>query len=174
MNFEEIYQQHKNRVFNLALQYVQNAEDAEEITQDVFLSVHYSLNDFKAESKISTWIYRITINKALDFTRARQRQKRFAFISSLFHPESGELKHDKGEFNHPGIQLEHKEALENLFRHINTLPEQQKTVLILNKIEQQSLQETAEIMNLSYKAVESLLQRAKQNLLKKINTREGN
>lgn len=174
MNFEEIYHQHKNRVFNLALQYVQNTQDAEEITQDVFVSVHQSLSNFKAQAKISTWIYRITINKALDYTKASQRQKRFAFFTSLFHLNSNEVKHDKVEFNHPGVQLEHKEALHNLFKHINELPDKQKTVLILNKIEHQSLQEIAEIMNLSHKAVESLLQRARQNLSKKLKPSEGN
>ncbi|MBK9801179.1 MAG: RNA polymerase sigma factor [Bacteroidetes bacterium] len=84
MNLEELYKEHKNLVFNLALNYVQNVQDAEEITQDVFVTIHFSLHSFKAESKITTWIYRITINKSLDFIKARQRKKRFAFITSLF------------------------------------------------------------------------------------------
>ena len=68
LNLENTYQAHKNLVFNLALNYVQNTEDAEEITQDVFLSVHQSMSSFKGQSDIKTWIYRITINKSLQFS----------------------------------------------------------------------------------------------------------
>ncbi len=173
MSFEEIYHEHKKQVFNLALQYVQNIEDAEEITQDVFVNIHHSINNFKEESKISTWIYRITINKSLDYIKAKRRKKRFGFLTSLFYEDSGEVKHDVPNFDHPGVQLEHKEAIANIFLHINLLPPNQKTALILNKIELKSQNEIAEIMNISPKAVESLIQRAKANLTDKLNKNEG-
>jgi RNA polymerase sigma-70 factor (ECF subfamily) len=173
LTFEEIYHAHKNLVFNLALQYVQNYEDAEEISQDVFVSIHQYISSFNENSKLSTWIYRITINKSLDFVKAKQRKKRFGFLTSLFYDASNDLKHDSPHFDHPGIRLEHKEGLENLFKHINQLPDNQKTALILSKIEQKSQAEIAELMNLSPKAVESLVQRAKTNLSKKINDSEG-
>ena len=160
-------------VYNLALQYVQNQEDAEEITQDVFLSVHQNIGTFKEQSKHSTWIYRITINKSLDYLKAKQRKKRFAFITSFFHEGTNEIKHERVGFDHPGVLLEHKESLENLFREINQLPDNQKTALILSKIENKSQQEIAEIMNSTPKAVESMIQRAKTNLSKKINKSEG-
>lgn len=173
MTFEETYSKFSKLVFNLALQYVQNVEDAEEITQDVFVSVHHSLNDFQHNAEIQTWIYRIAINKSLDFIKAKNRKKRFAFITSLFHDDSNEVKHISPHFNHPGVLLEQKEALENLFQHINSLPDNQKTALILSKLEQKSQKEVAAIMNLSAKAVESLLQRAKTNLANKLKTSEG-
>lgn len=173
MTFEEIYHAHKNLVFNLALQYVQNYEDAEEISQDVFVSIHQSIGSFNENSKLSTWIYRITINKSLDFVKAKQRKKRFGFLTSLFYDDSNDVKHDAPHFDHPGVQLEDKEGLANLFKHINQLPDNQKTALILSKIEQKSQAEIAELMNLSPKAVESLVQRAKTNLSKKINDSEG-
>jgi len=173
VKFEEIYKQFSKLVFNLALQYVQNTEDAEEITQDVFLTVHQSLKLFQQNSEIQTWIYRIAINKSLDFIKAKNRKKRFAFITSLFHDDGNELKNLGHNFNHPRILLEQKEALESLFQHINALPDNQKTALILSKLEQKSQKEVAEIMKLSTKAVESLLQRAKTNLAKKINPSEG-
>jgi len=173
VKFEEIYKQFSKLVFNLALQYVQNTEDAEEITQDVFLTVNQSLELFQQNSEIQTWIYRIAINKSLDFIKAKNRKKRFAFITSLFYDDGNELKNLGHNFNHPGILLEQKEALESLFQHINALPDNQKTALILSKLEQKSQKEVAEIMKLSTKAVESLLQRAKTNLAKKIKLSEG-
>jgi RNA polymerase sigma factor (sigma-70 family) len=173
LNFEELYNQHKRMVYNLTLHYVQNCEDAQEITQDVFVAVFQSLESFKEESALSTWIYRITINKCLDFIKAKQRKKRFAFITSLFFEGSSDLKYNPTEFNHPGIQLEDKEALETIFKHINQLSDTQKTALILHKIEQKTQIEVADIMNLSPKAVESLIQRAKSSLLKKLGKSEG-
>lgn len=160
-------------VFNLALSYVQNQEDAEEITQDVFVTVHQQLSAFREESSLKTWIYRITINKSLDHLKAKKRKKRFAFISSLFNTETDEIMHDPGHFNHPGVQMENKEALAKLFSHINALPEKQRTALILSKIESKSHKEIADIMDTSPKAVESLVQRAKENLQKKLNKSEG-
>jgi|688.fasta_scaffold31638_1 RNA polymerase sigma-70 factor (ECF subfamily) len=156
-------------VYNLALQYTQNIEDAEEVAQDVFVSIYNSIDKFQANSKLSTWIYRITINKSLDFIKAKKTKKRFAFITNLFFEDSNEVKHDKANFNHPGVELENKEAVEKIFHEINQLPTNQKTVIILSRIEQKSQAEVAEIMNLSIKAVESLYQRAKQNLSKKLN-----
>jgi RNA polymerase sigma-70 factor, ECF subfamily len=168
LNFEEIYHQNKNLVFNLALQYVQNQEDAQEITQDVFVAVHHAMGDFKGNSSLATWIYRITINKSLDFLKGKQRKKRFSFLSSLFYSDSTEIKYDVATFDHPGVLLENKEAIAEIFKYINALPDAQKTALILAKIEQKPQAEVAEIMELSVKAVEGLLQRAKNNLSKKL------
>ncbi|NOT36610.1 MAG: RNA polymerase sigma factor [Saprospiraceae bacterium] len=169
MKLEEIYKLHSDLVYNLALHYSQNVEDAQEITQDVFVAAYQNLDSFRNDSAISTWLYRITINKSLDYLKSKKRKKRFAFISSLFFDDSNDLKHNPAELNHPGIQMEDKEALEELLKQINELPDSQKTALILNKIEQKSLAEIAEIMNISSKAAESLIQRAKTNLSKKVN-----
>jgi RNA polymerase sigma-70 factor (ECF subfamily) len=171
--FEQLYHNHKNLVFNLALQYVQNYEDAQEITQDVFVSVYQSIEKFKEQSAVTTWIYRITINKSLDFIKTKQRKKRFGLITSLFQDDTNELKYDTPTFDHPGVQLENKEAIENIFEHINKLPDNQKTALLLSKIEHKTQTEIAEIMNLSTKAVESLIQRAKTNLSAKLSKSEG-
>lgn len=160
-------------VFNLALHYVQNHEDAEEISQDVFVSIHQSLPKFKENAAFKTWIYRITINQALDFIKAKKRLKRFAFFTSLFNSFGTEIKHQSHQINHPGFLLEQKQAVQNLFALMNTLPTKQKTALILSKLEGKSQKEIGDIMNISPKAVESLIQRAKTNLLKKMNQNEG-
>ncbi len=171
MTLEELYHTHKDRVFNLALNYVQNYEDAEEVTQDVFVSVHQSLAKFEGRANVSTWIYRITINRSIDFLKAKKRKKRFAFITSIFGADGS--THDVSHFDHPGVQLEQKEAYQKLFRYINELPENQKTALLLSKTEQRSQAEVAEIMGISVKAAESLIQRARTNLANKMKQNEG-
>jgi len=167
LNFQAIYDDYKSLVFNCALQYVQNREDAEEITQDVFISVYENLANFRQDSKLSTWLYRITINKSIDFLKWKNRSKRFAFITNLFKSDE-HFYYEPKEFNHPGVLLEDKEELGQLFALINSLPENQKTALILLKIEDLSQKEAAEIMQISTKALESLFQRAKNSLEKKL------
>jgi RNA polymerase sigma-70 factor (ECF subfamily) len=79
----------------------------------------------------------------------------------LFNDETGQIMHDKGHFEHPGILLENKEKSKVLFAAINLLSENQKTAFILFHIEELSQKEIALIMDISPKAVESLIQRAK-------------
>lgn len=162
--FVLLYEEHISMVYNLCLSYVQNTEDAEEIAQDVFVKVNANLENFGGQSSIKTWIYKITINQCLDFIKSKQRKKR-SFLSSMF---SGNENLSIPDFNHPGIQLEQKEAYEALFQKINHLPHQQKTALILKHVEGMTQKEVAEIMGTTQKAVESLLQRAKSNLKKKL------
>lgn len=162
-SLEELYQLHHERVYNLALHYVQNAEDAEEITQDVFVKVHEKLHAFRGLSEAGTWIYRIAINTALDHLRARNAGKR-AFWQRVVSIHGKNQEQETPGFNHPGINLEHKEALQRLFLAIGKLPERQRSALILLKIEGLSTEEAARIMELAPKAMESLFQRAKAQL----------
>lgn len=147
---------------------MQQQEWAEDIAQEVFIEIYQSIEKFNELSSLGTWIYRVTVNKCLDQIRAQKRQKRFAFITSLFHKDNGELIHDTSNFEHPGILAERKEQAKALFQAIQGLPEAQKTAFLLSQIEEMSQKEIAEIMNVSVKAVESLIQRAKASLRKKL------
>lgn len=168
MNFEAVYLKYVSLVYNVALQYVQNVPDAEEITQDVFVKVYEKHGSFKGDSALKTWIYRIAINTSLDAIKAKNRKKRAAFANR----DDAALE-KLGDFNHPGVALENKEALADLFAAINKLPETQRHVLILLKIDDLSQKEVAQILNKSAKAIESTFQRAKQNLKKILDNTEG-
>lgn len=160
-DFENIYDAYNEMVYNVALNYVQQIEDAEEITQDVFLKVFKRIKNFDGKSTLKTWVYRITINASLDFIRKKKRRPIF---QGLFYEDRG-LKNFV-DIKHPGIILEQKEAYNALFRAMNRLPGRQKTVILLLKAEGLSIKEAAAIMNLKNKALESLFHRAKQNFLK--------
>jgi len=154
-------------VFNLCLSYLQNKDLAEEVTQDVFLTVYQKAENFKANSSIKTWIYRITINKCLDHIKASKRKKRFGFLTS-FDQNDGTLDQHLWNMDHPGVQLEDREALTALMSLINQLPDTQKSVLILRAIDGLSPKETAEVMKKSVKAIDSIYSRAKKNLKKSL------
>ena len=154
-------------VYNTALGIVQKEEDAEDISQEVFVQVFQSINTFKGESKFSTWLYRITITKSLDHERKKKRKKRFAFISSLFGEDNIEQVHPP-DFNHPGVVMDKKEDASILFKAISELPENQRIAFTLHKVESLSYQEVCEVMQTSISSVESLMHRARLNLRKKL------
>lgn len=165
-NFRKVYFEHRILVYNLALHYVLNIEDAEEITQDVFVKVHESFASFKNESSLKTWIYRITVNQSLDFIKRRDSKKRFFIFGRKSTSEKEYL--NQSTFEHPGIALEDKEKSKLLFSIIDLLPETQKTAFLLSKLEGLGNPEIATIMETSIGAVESLLVRAKRTLQEKL------
>lgn len=164
--FQNIYDQYKILVFNVALNYLQNIEDAEEITQDVFIQVYNSISTFNEKSSLKTWIYRITVNKSLDYIKHKNSKKYF-FVFGKKSQNENELL-NISNFEHPGINLENKENAAILFQTINELTENQKSAFILSKLDDLSNPEISEIMQLSISSVESLVFRAKLALKEKL------
>lgn len=164
-SFRWLVDTYQGSVYNTILGIVQSAEDAEDLAQEVFVQVYRSIGQFKGDAKLSTWLYRIATTKALDFLRSRKTKKRFAFLYRLGTPgEVGNL--EIPEFHHPGVAAEQKELAGFLFNAIAKLPDNQKTALVLTRLEQLSHAEVSEIMKVSVPAVESLLHRARINLRK--------
>jgi len=165
--FKWIVETWQDMVYNTALGIVQNAEDAEDIAQEVFVQVYNSVSSFKGDSKFSTWLYRITITKSLDHERRKKRKKRFAFVKSIFGEES-QVVVNPPDFHHPGVALDKKENAAVLFKAIADLPENQKIAFTLHKVEGLSYQEVSEVMRTTVSSVESLMHRAKNNLKKSL------
>ena len=167
--FKKLVDEWQDMVYNTAVSIVQNEDDADDITQDVFVQVYQSVSSFKGDSKFSTWLYRIVISKALDHVKKKKRKKRFAFVQSLFGTASEEEIHPE-EFNHPGVLMENRERAAELFKAMQQVPDNQRIAFTLHKLEAQKHQDIAAIMNISLTAVESLIARAKGNLRKTLNT----
>lgn len=167
--FSLLIDDYQQKVFHTCISYVPNKEDAEDIAQEVFLEVYKSIGKFKENSKLSTWIYKICTNKCLEFIRKKNAKKRLVFMQRIL---GNEIPLDKTnfftEFNHPGILLEHKEQSETIYLAINTLPESQKTVFTMAKLDGKTYQEIVEITGKSMSSVESIMFRAKKNLQKKL------
>ena len=163
--FKYLVNTYQDRVFNTAISIVQNAEDAEDVAQEVFIQVYRSISQFKGESKLSTWLYRIATTRALDLLRSKKSKKRFGVIQRLFG-DGNEPLWELPDFHHPGVALEKKENAAKLFRAIGQLPDQQKAAFTLHKLEGLSYQEVSDVLETTVPAVESLMHRAKQNLRK--------
>jgi len=158
ISFRQLYDHYNRLVYNTAMSFVTDVSSAEEITQDVFTKIYRKAGSFSGNSTVKTWIYRITVNTALNHIKKNNR------VRFLNHDNSREI-----EFNHPGILLENKENAIILQRAISSLPESQRTAFVLSYIEDLPRLEVANIMGVSLKATESLLQRAKGNLRGKLN-----
>ena len=137
---------------------------AEDAAQEVFIEIFRSVSGFNEQSSLSTWVYRITVNKCLDHIRFHKRAKRNAtLLPWLVKDEQGI---EMPVYDHPGIILERRDDARILFSAIDKLPENQKLAFILLQVQGMSQRETAAIMDVTVKAVEALVQRAKANLRK--------
>ncbi|MEZ5044880.1 MAG: RNA polymerase sigma factor [Saprospiraceae bacterium] len=150
-----LYNLYSEKVYNTALSYTKREEEAEEITQDVFMKIYKNAATFNGNSSVNTWIYRIAINTSLNYLRKKNRF--ILFKNPLINSQAI-------DFEHPGVLLENKENAAALYKAMDCLPSNQKTAFILSYLEELPRQEVADIMETSLKAVESLLQRAKKNM----------
>lgn len=151
----------QDKVYNTAVGIVQNEEDAEDITQEVFVTLYERIEDFREESALSTWIYSITVHKSLDHEKRKKRQKHGGLLKKIFLAKGGD---EPVNFDHPGILLDNKEMAAVLFKALKKLPEKQRIAFTLHKLERLSYQEIAAVMDTTVFAVESLQGRAKLNL----------
>lgn len=172
--FKILVDKYQPLVLNTCYHFTHNKNDAEDITQEVFIKVYGSIKKFNYQSKLSTWLYRIAVNKSLNFIRDNKKRNIFKSIENLFNKNT---KYEQ-QVEEPTSTIEEesdpikKQRLNILRDSIQLLPKNQKTAFILHKYEEVSYQEIAVIMNVSLASVEGLIHRAKinvqKNILKKI------
>lgn len=166
-SFKKVVEENKNKVFNTAFGFLKNREDAEDITQDVFIEAWRKMNTFNQQSEITTWLYRITINKCIDFKRKQNRRNLLGKIISVFNFSYEHEQLSKIQFD-PGIQLEEKELAIALQFCMEKLSSEYQSIIVLTKYEKLSYKQVGKILNISEKAVESKVYRAKDALQKEL------
>ena len=160
--FAQLVVEYQDHVFNTAISIVQHIQDAEDLTQEVFVQVFKSVKEFRGDAKLSTWIYRIALTKALEWERKKKAKKAISYFKNLVGLENNEQ--EVVDFYHPGIALDNKESAAVLFKALQSLPSNQKIAFVLIKVEGLSYQEVSAIMKKNVKSIEGLIQRAKSNL----------
>ena len=157
--FRALVEQYSHDIISTCCSFVNSREDAEDVAQEVFIEVYKSIRQFNKEANLNTWIYRICINKSLDFLRKQKRKKRIADLRGLFVFKNRPA-------GSPHQKLEEKERRRILQEQIALLAENQRIAIVLSQYDRLSNKQIAEIMETSESAVESLLHRAKANLRK--------
>lgn len=162
--FEALMRHYYPRILNFIYRFAGNQSTAEDLTQEVFMRVYNNARKYRPKSGFQTWIYTIAKNVALNDLR---RGRRFAY--SLDEPASGDdhkiyRETENSEALSPDEMIIQKEKADRIRAAISKLPENQKLALILRRYEEFSYAEIAATLNVSDKAVKSLLSRAMQNL----------
>lgn len=157
-DYERLIQKYHPNVFRTAMGLLHNKEDAEEITQDVFVKVYQSLTGFAGKAAFSTWLYRITVNACLTYLRKKKRQKIWVSLSALFHHPSPDKQ--------PEVLVTEKSERIIIQQAIESLQQKQRIAFVLAKYEELTQKQVAQVMGISEGAVEQLLLRAKYNLKK--------
>jgi RNA polymerase sigma-70 factor (ECF subfamily) len=157
------------KVIRTCMGFVHSQSDAEDIAQEVFIEVFRSVGSFRGDSGLSTWIYRIAVNKSLNYLRSSARRRVFSFITGHAgegKPEVPDIK--AGNESNADDSLIRNDQAKALEKALASLPENQRTAFVLNKYEDMAYKEIAAVMDISIGSVESLIFRAKQNLQKKL------
>ncbi len=157
--FHTLFIDYKDLVFNTSLNIVQDESEAMDVLQDVFIEIFQSISSFKGKSSLSTWIYRICVNKSLEVIRKRKRTSVFSLLN--LNNKSPEVEKD---WVHPGVILENKERAKILYQAISKLKEKERISFTLFHIQGLSQNEISNITNQSLSAIETQIHRAKQKL----------
>jgi RNA polymerase sigma factor (sigma-70 family) len=166
--FRLLVDRYQAKVINTCYGFLGRKEDAEDTAQEVFVEIYRSIQGFRGDSLLSTWIYRIAVTRSLDAVRARNRAKRLGQVKRLLGLDEIMNEMKAAEDMAPDLQLEEKERREILLRAIEALPENQRVAITLAKLEGFSYAEVADIMQTSISSIESLLFRARKSLEKKL------
>jgi RNA polymerase sigma-70 factor (ECF subfamily) len=156
--FELIYKHSSSFVYNVAFRVVGNKEDAQEVAQEVFLTVHHKLKEFRFESSFKTWTYRITTNLAINMAKKNSKiRNKTATFDEEINPIAVEANVKVN------IEKEHNEQLvKNLLNEINP---DQRACVVLRNIEGLSYEEIAQTLKININTVRTRLKRAREKML---------
>ena len=157
-SFESIYNAYSVFVYNVAFRVVHNVDEAQEVTQEVFLIVYRKLKSFKFKSSFKTWIYRITVNLAINYAKKRPKEQSRTF-------EYDDNKEFNKSIDSVSGKIEREQQEKVIATLLAALNPNQRACIVLRSLEGLSYQEIAESLNININTVRSRLKRAREILL---------
>ncbi len=167
-SFEELTRRYETKAHNLAMRLTRNPEDAEEVLQDVFVTVYRKIESFEGKAKFSSWLYRITVNAAFMKLRKRRQEQSVAFEDLTPNVQNKALGSQGGVSAFCDSLAVNNEIRMALDGAINKLPDEYRAVFILRDIDGLSNKEVGQILSLSIPAVKSRLHRSRLMLGKRL------
>lgn len=166
--FDSLVVKYQDKVFNLCYRFMGNYHDANDCAQDTFVKAYRSLKKFRFEASFSTWLYRIAVNTCKN--KLSSLQYRFSkILFRIDRPAESEMSIEiKDESQSPEVLFETSEKGRRIQKAIDSLPEDQKTVVVLRDIEGLPYEEIAQITGYNMGTVKSKLARARERLRKKL------
>lgn len=161
--FEGLVKEYEKNVYNLALRMTGDPEDAADMAQDAFIKAYSSLSSFRGDSKFSVWLFRIVSNLCLDFLRSRKRRPTVSL--SVENDEGEDMEFEiADESQSPETLLEQKLTRAAVRRGLDSLPPEQRQILLLREIQGLSYEEIAQVLELESGTVKSRIFRARKRL----------
>jgi RNA polymerase sigma-70 factor (ECF subfamily) len=169
--FRELVETYGDKVYNLTYRMMGNRQEAEDLAQEVFITVFKSIDSFRGDSKFSTWLYRITANHCknrIKYLSRRHDRAKAEFDEQLDQTTSASAIAVPRRSSRPDDQLEGVQLEQALQEIISELDEEQRVLIVLRDIEELSYEEICQITGLPEGTVKSRLHRARLALRKKI------
>lgn len=170
--FNELVRRHQRRVYNLCYRILGSREEAEDVAQDVFVTVYKSIKDFRGDSALTTWIHTIATNHCKNRLKYLKRRRYFQTnsIDEAVETDDGDMKREyaSDEFYSPEEEMERYETGAQIEKAINELDEEYKIVIVLRDVQGLSYQEIADILDLKEGTVKSRIHRARLELQGKL------
>jgi RNA polymerase sigma-70 factor (ECF subfamily) len=166
--FSELVKHYDRRIFRMAKQITQNDDDAEDVLQETFFKAYSHLDSFQGNSKFYTWLVRIAVNEALMKLRKRRADRTVPLDEPIDTGEDEVIREIAVWDENPEETYSREELARILEQAVESLKPAYRTVFILRDIEEMSIEETAQILNLSISAVKSRLLRARLQLREKL------
>jgi RNA polymerase sigma-70 factor (ECF subfamily) len=168
--FEVLVERYQQRLLGVMIHLIGRADEAEDLTQEVFLRIYRARKGYRPRAKFSTWLFTIANNLAMNHLRGKGRNPTVALgvedtsSQPVRQPQSNVTSRD----GTPSAQMRQVELSDVVREALEDLGEDQKMAVLLNKFEEMSYQEIAEVMGRSEAAVKSLLARARTNLRERL------
>lgn len=161
--YRGLVEKYQGRVYSMVYGMVRNREDARDITQEAFVKAYQSLDSFRVESSFYTWLYKIAMNRAIDFLRKRRRRSAGEYDDQTATKSDGVIP-DVYHADSPRKVVERKQLYSAIMDALQKLPEEQRQVVLLRELEGLSYKEIAEVMGLAEGTVMSRLFYARKKL----------
>ena len=162
--YRQLVEKYQQRIYSIAFGVLHSREDSLDVVQDVLIKAYRKLDKFRGTSSFYTWLYRITVNMAIDCCRKRKRTVEVEYDDQIGTEEEVDRRSLQATSENPAESLERKELNKMVMDAIASLPEEQKTVIILREIEGLAYEEIAKVTGISMGTVMSRLHYGRKKL----------
>lgn len=171
--FNSVIRTYKNLVAGLCMKYMRNTQEAEDMAQEVFALAYGAIGKFQFKSKLSTWLYRMTVNHCINKLKSIKRRRQI-------NPETGPLEDEEATSEIEAVadkarpadeELELRELKEVVLKELESFDEIERTLIILLDMEGLSVEEISEVLKMPVGSVKSKSARTRQKLAKKVQHR---
>ena len=163
--FAQIVQSHRSKVFSIIYGIVRNRNDAEDIAQQVFAKIFFSIKGFDFRSSLTTWIYKITVNECYDYLR-KQKVRKLVYESDLGEDDARTMENSEIAKDRRPAADNRAERRDYLVKLLSKVSEEERVLLIQKEVEGHTVQELAEMTGLNENTIKVKLFRARQKLVK--------